>query len=314
MPYKVLFCGTPLFAVPTLAALHAHPSFELLRVFSQPDRPAGRGKKLKASAVKMAAMDFKIPVETPEKISNIEIIQQIKNEKIDVGVVVAYGQILSQDFLDAFNIGCVNVHSSLLPRWRGAAPMQRALMAGDKQTGVSLQKVVKKLDAGPVIAEKKIEIPMEMGATLLYSTLSQLGASLVCENLADFIEGKSNLKEQNESDVTYAKKIEKDEAWIDWSQPAWDIHNKIRGLDMGGPYASSRFRGKALKLHVSKFVKSDHQARPGMVVEVGPSSFNVACGESEVEILMVQPESKAKMAASDFIRGYHLKEGDCFEF
>ena len=313
MSYKVLFCGTPLFAVPALAALVAKPEFEVLKVFTQPDRPSGRGKKLKASPVKLAALDFNLKVETPEKISTPEIISEIKKQDYDIAVVVAYGQILSQDFLGAFKYGCVNIHSSLLPRWRGAAPMQRAIMAGDEFTGVSLQKIVKKLDAGDVIAEKKIEIPTEMGTSLLYSTLSQLGASLLVNELPKFLEGSIEPRPQDESQITYAKKIEKSEAFIDWSLSAHEVHNKIRGLDMGGPFATAKFKQKNLKLHKSVFVESDHTAKPGMVVEVTRESFNVACGKNEIQLLMVQPENKAKMNSADFIRGYHIKEGDCLE-
>lgn len=313
MSYKIAFCGTPLFAVPSLAALHGNSQFDVGVVYSQPDRPSGRGKKLKPSPVKMTAMDFGIPVETPEKISNPEIIDQLKNEKYDLGVVVAYGQMLSQEFLDSFKYGCVNVHSSLLPRWRGAAPMQRAIMEGDSQTGVSLQKIVKKLDAGDVVAEERISIPIDMGASDLYAILSQKGAKLLINNLVPFMEGEIKPVPQNENQITYAKKIFKEEGLLDWSQTATAIHNKIRGLDMGGPYAYSSFKGKTLKIHKSLPEKNEHQAPPGMIIDVANEYFSVACGEGELKIEIVQPESKARMRSADFIRGYHLKEGDRFE-
>lgn len=302
-----------MFAVPTLAALQGSPDFEVKKVYTQPDRPAGRGKKLKPSPVKVAAQDFGLEVATPEKISVPEIIEDINNQNFDLAVVVAYGQILSQEFLDAFKFGCVNIHSSLLPRWRGAAPMQRAIMAGDKTTGVSLQKIVKKLDAGDVIAEAKIDLPIDMGTQVLYTTLSQMGAQLVTSDLPRFLAGDQPAKPQDESKVTYAKKIEKSEAFVDWNLSAEQVHNKIRGLDMGGPFAATHFNGKILKLHQSLPNTNDHQARPGMVVDCGVASFTVACGEGELELFVVQPESKARMKASDFMRGYHLKEGDRFE-
>ncbi len=314
MTYKIAFLGTPLFAVPSLAALQGNSNFEISKVYTQPDRPSGRGKKLKPSPIKIAAQDFSLPVETPEKISQPEVIDFIKSEKIDIGVVVAYGQLLSEDFLKAFRYGCVNVHSSLLPRWRGAAPMQRALMAGDAVTGVSLQKVVKKLDAGDVIAESHLKITLDLGATSLYATLSQQGAKLLVENLKPFMEGRLDPIPQDESAVTYAKKISKEEGLVDWKKSALEIHNKIRGLDMGGPFAFSHFKNKTLKLHKSTPIEGDHQAQPGMIVDVKKESFLVACGQGELELHVVQPESKAKMKAADFIRGYHIKEGDCFEF
>jgi len=313
MAYKIAFCGTPEFAVPALAALQNHPEFEVVKVFSQPDRPSGRGKKLKPSPVKMAAEGFSIPVETPERVSTSEIVDEIKGGEYDLGVVVAYGQILSQDFLDAFKHGCVNVHSSLLPRWRGAAPMQRALMAGDQETGVSLQKVVKKLDAGDVIAEHKLSVPIEMGAMELYTTLSKLGAILLTENLIPFMNNQIELRPQNEADVTHAGKIMKDEGLINWDLENQIIHNKIRGLDMGGPFAFTNFKSKTLKIHKSLPLEGERRAEPGVIVEVGSESFKVACRKGELEIFMVQPESKARMKSADFIRGYHVKEGEHFE-
>ena len=313
MSYKIAFCGTPVFAVPALAALQASTDFEVVKVFTQPDRPSGRGKKLKPSPVKTAALDFGLSVETPEKISTHDTIQWIKEQKLDLAVVVAYGQILSQDFLDAFNHGCVNIHSSLLPRWRGAAPMQRALMEGDPVSGVSLQQIVKKLDAGDVIAEKSLDIPIDMGASVLYSTLSQLGAGLLTDQLVSYLKGDIQAVAQDESKITHAKKIEKAEAKVDWNLSALEVHNKIRGLDMGGPFAMAQFQNKSIKLHKSLPNEGAHHAEPGMVVDVAKSSFTVACGQGELEIFVIQPESKARMTSDDFIRGYHLKEGDRFD-
>lgn len=314
MKYKVLFCGTPLFAVPSLVALKGSSQFEVEKVLTQPDRPSGRGKKLKPSAVKMAAMDFGIPVETPEKASASEVVKAIQSEKYHIGVVVAYGQLLSQEFLDSFEFGCVNIHSSLLPRWRGAAPMQRALMEGDSETGVSLQKVVKKLDAGDVIAEHRMPLPLDMGATELYEKLSHKGADLLLQSLIPFMKQEIELKPQNESAVTVARKIQKEEGRIDWNEPAFSVHNKIRGLDMGGPFAFTHFQGKTLKIHKSCYNLGEHSASAGMVLEVKKDHFVVACGKGKISILVVQPESKSRMSAADFIRGYHIKEGDRFEF
>lgn len=312
MAYRVVFCGTPSFAVPTLTALYANRDFTVEKVFSQPDRPSGRGKKLKASPVKQTALEFNIPVETPERASASEVVQSLQKEKYDIGVVVAYGQLLSQDFLDSFKYGCVNIHSSLLPRWRGAAPMQRAIMAGDPITGVALQKVVKKLDAGPIIATKEVDLPLEMGATELFELLSQVGAKLLDSQLKLFLDGEIQLQEQDESQVTYAKKIAKEEGAIDWNRSAEEIHNKIRALDMGGPYAFTTWNGKSLKIHQS-FPEQGESKPAGEITQVEKEFFYVACGKGRLRVLTVQPESKAKMTAADFIRGYHLEQGDHFE-
>ncbi len=313
MAYDIIFCGTPEFAVPSLEALNGDSRFKIVRVYTQPDRPSGRGKKLQASPVKKRALELDLEVHTPEKISTSEIISDLQSLELTGGVVVAYGQILSQSFLDLFKKGCVNVHSSLLPRWRGAAPMQRALMAGDQESGVSLQKVVKKLDAGSVIAEAKVPLPLDMGATQLYQELSVKGAELLIENLESFYTDRCELSDQDEARVTYAKKIEKSEGLIDWSRPALEIHNKIRGLDMGGPYANTKLKSKNLKIHRSEFVAKKHNHSPGEVIIVEKSFFQVACGEDALNLHVVQPESKAKMSAADYIRGYQLKQGDQFE-
>ena len=312
MPYSIAFCGTPNFAVPALESLIEDSDFNIELVLTQPDRPSGRGKKLKPSPVKVFAQEHSLEVITPEKVSEESILNLIKEKKLDAAVVVAYGQILPQTFLDSFQKGCVNIHSSLLPRWRGAAPMQRALMEGDEVTGVSLQKIVKKLDAGDIIGERVFPLTQEMGAKELYDQLSHLGAELIVNEFKQFLEDKIDLKVQDESQVTYAKKIMKEEGLIDWSLSALQIHNKIRGLNMGGPFGYSQFREKQIKLHSSRPYEEDHSSQPGDVVEVRKDSFFVACGEGLLELYQVQPESKAKMLAGDFIRGYHLQKGDRF--
>ncbi len=312
MAFKILFCGTPQFAVPSLEALHLDPRFQIVSVFTQPDRPSGRGQKLQPSPVKKKALELGLTVETPERASAKEVVQSVKDRDMDVAVVVAYGQILSQAFLDSFKEGCVNVHSSLLPRWRGAAPIQRALMNGDNISGVSLQKVVKKLDAGPIIASRDLPLTAQMGALELTEKLSDLGSELLLQSLEPFLKGQRPLKGQDESLVTYATKIEKVEGLVDWKQSAHSVHNKIRGLNMGGPFAYTMFNDKNLKIHKSYPSSLSEVGQPGQVVLVGNDHFVVACGDGALELWVVQPESKAQMNAADFIRGYHLKKGDCF--
>lgn len=308
--YNVVFCGTPEFAVPSLVALHGDPDFNIELVLTQPDRPSGRGKKLKPSPIKAKALELGLTVETPERLRDTKWPEEFRTKNYDLGVVVAYGQILSQEFLDSFKHGCVNVHSSLLPRWRGAAPMQRAVMAGDIETGVSLQKVVKKLDAGDVIGERKMELPLEMGTKALYEILSRKGAELLTKDLKGFLEGNLQPVPQDPSKVTHAAKILKEEAEIDWTLSSMAVHNKIRGLDMGGPYAMTRFRDKTLKLHGSLPKQEPVSEAPGTVIRCEAEFFYVACGSGTLQIFEVQPESKAKMSAADFIRGYHVTKGD----
>jgi methionyl-tRNA formyltransferase len=308
-PIPVLFCGTPEFALPTLDALFNDPRYQVKGVLSQPDRPSGRGQKLQPSPVKKRALELGLEVRTPEKASDPEIHDWVQQLGPQVGVVVAYGQILSQKFLDGFPLGCVNIHSSLLPRWRGAAPMQRAIMAGDPTTGVSLQKVVKKLDAGPIIGEASLELGDEMGAMELTQRLSQMGAELLLQSLEPYVQGQIQPKEQDESLVTYAAKIEKSEGLIHWNRPSRQIHNQVRGLDMGGPFAYTLLNDKNLKIHKTRPYPHTHNGSPGQVVEVFKDHFVVACGEGALEVWQLQPESKARMSAADFIRGYHLKQG-----
>jgi methionyl-tRNA formyltransferase len=308
--YKIVFCGTPFFAIPSLVKIHQDNDFEIKMVLTQPDRPSGRGQKLVASDIKNKALELGLQVRTPEKLSLSEEMQIIKKSKYDLAIVVAYGQILSQEFIDSFKYGCVNIHSSLLPRWRGAAPMQRALMAGDLETGVSLQKIVKKLDAGDIIGERKIPLPIDMGAWQLYEKLSHLGAELLTHELKSYLDDELSPVAQDESLITYAHKILKEEADINWSLKAFEIHNKIRGLDMGGPYAATSFAGKTLKIHKSLYVELYTNEKPGTVTQINKNSFLVACGKNQIEVFEVQPESKARMKSEDFIRGYRLKKGD----
>lgn len=327
MKKRLVFCGTPEFAVPSLEALASSSAFEVVLVLSQPDRPSGRGQKLQMSPVKKRALELGLPVITPEKATAPEILEQLAQCQAELGVVVAYGQILSQKFLDLFPKGCVNVHSSLLPRWRGAAPMQRALMAGDRESGVSLQKVVRRLDAGPVLGEHRLSLPEDLGATELTARLSQLGAELLLQLLPRYFAGTIELHEQDESQVTHAAKIDKAEGLIDWQKDSRTLHNLIRGLDMGGPYATTQFRGRGLKIHKSRIVQEEKASSlpsspgnsgevenlaPGCLVEVGQDFLRVQCGRGCLDLLQVQPESKARMSVTDFIRGYQPLKGEHF--
>lgn len=306
MSYKVLFCGTPEFARQQLEALLQDAEYEVTTVVSQPDRPSGRGHKLQPSPVKELALKHNIPVLTPEKASDPEFIAQLQQQKYDVCIVVAYGQILRKNFLEMFPQSCVNVHASLLPRWRGAAPIQRAIMAGDAETGVCLQVVVPQLDAGAVIGERRLSLKLEDDAKTVHEALAQQSVELLRSDLKNYLKGQVKPQAQDESLVNYAHKIEKTESQIDWSLSVLEIHNKVRGLALG-PQASTVFQGKRLKI-IRTFpalgVKA--QGAPGSLFKTSSDQLIVVCGDGCLELLSVQPESKKPMSASDFLRGYDI--------
>lgn len=309
---RTVFCGTPHFAIASLSALVDSQQFEVVGVVSQPDRPSGRGKKIQPSPVKEFALSRGLKVFTPESAKDLTFQQELKDLQATLCVVVAYGQILNKSFLNLFPKRCVNVHGSLLPRWRGAAPMQRALMSGDLETGVSLQLVVPKLDAGDVIAEKKIKLSDEINAIELHDQLSALGGELLKSDLVGFLEGKIVPQKQDESKVTHAAKISNEEAMINWSLSAKDIHNLVRGI-AAGPVSTAKLRGKMIKIHKTKWSQTPSAQKPGTVCEINKETFKVSCGALTLEILELQPESKPKMPVKSFLQGYQLKIGECFE-
>lgn len=311
-PVKVCFLGTPEFAAVHLKALLENSDFKVVGVVTQPDRPAGRKMQLTPSTVKVLALENQLPVLTPENLKKEpEVFAQIKSWKADVAVVVAFGQILSQDFLDSFKFGAVNVHGSLLPKWRGAAPIQRAIEAGDDKSGVSLQKMVKKLDAGPIIGERVVELNQEITSTELYDRLAVLGCQLLTQDLLKYVHGEIQPQEQDESQVTFAKKIEKEESLLSWNTPAIEIHNRVRAFTMGpGTYVN--LQGKRLKIHKTQVVENQSSGVPGKILELTPQSLQIQTGRGIISLIVVQPESKAKISISDFLKSVTLKKGDQF--
>ena len=311
---KVCFLGTPEFAATHLKYLLSDVNFQVVGVVTQPDRPAGRKMLLTPSAVKTLALENKILVLTPENLrKEPEVFAEIKKWSADVAVVVAFGQILSQEFLDSFKFGAVNVHGSLLPKWRGAAPIQRAIEAGDAITGVCLQKMVKKLDAGPLIGERQINLDSNTTATDLYGKLALLGCELLKTDLVDYIHGTRTLILQDESLVTLASKIEKEESHIQWNSTAEKIHNKVRAFSMG-PGTYCLLQGKRLKIHKTKVIESSGaKNRTGLVVAVDAEKLLLQTSVGILALLEVQPESKSKISISDFLKSHSFKIGDSFE-
>lgn len=311
-PIKLCFLGTPDFATIHLNALLKDSNYEVVGVVTQPDRQSGRKMQLTPSPVKKVALENSLPVLTPENLRKEEnVFEIIKSWKAEIAVVVAFGQILSQDFLDSFKFGAVNVHGSLLPKWRGAAPIQRALESGDELTGVSLQRMVKKLDAGPIIAERRMVLDNTINATELYAQMAILGCELLNQELIKYIEGKIIPRVQNESEVSVAKKIEKEEALLNWNDEASQIHNRVRAFTMGpGTYVI--FQGKRLKIHKTKVVEESEFSGAGTVAQATAQKLNIQTSKNQISLLEVQPESKSKISIQDFLKNLNLKKGDMF--
>ncbi len=304
---RVCFCGTPEFALVSLKALLEDEHFEVVGVVTQPDRPAGRKMILTPSPVKSLAIAQGLPVLSPESVNKDFILTEIQKWGAEVAVVVAFGQILSTKFLNLFPLGAVNIHGSILPRWRGAAPIQRAIEAGDTESGVTLQKVVKELDAGDLLGLRKITIDPQMDAMQLHDKLAVLGAELLHIELMDYARGNLAATPQDPAGITYAKKLDKLESEIKWSEPAVKIHNKIRAFKMG-PGTYTWLAGKKLKLHQTEVVSGS--GSPGSVIDVGSDFVTVATGDGALKLLAVQPESRNRMMVTDFLKGHPLKKGD----
>jgi len=308
--------GTPEIARHCLEAMIKDPHFEVVGVVTQPDRPAGRKLQLQPSPVKQLVLPLGIPLFSPEDVNQDEVLAQLAALRAEIVVVVAFGQILKLKFLSQYPDRVVNVHASVLPRWRGAAPIQRALMSGDVESGVCLQVMVRKLDAGPLLGVRRFAQPPEMDAFESYRLCAELGAQLIEVDLMDYLRGNLTPVPQDESQVTYASKIEKAEAEVDWSKSAVEIHNQVRGLAMG-PTASSRLGGKSLKLHRTRVEDlhrlADSASPPGKILETRTKSMLVQCGVGSLELLEVQPESRSKISVQEFLRGYAVKAGDAFE-
>jgi len=293
---KIVFMGTPEFSVPALRALAAR--HQVVCVYTQPPRPAGRGKKDRPSPVHAEALALGLPVRHPERLKSPEDQADFAALGADVAVVVAYGLILPQAVLDAPRLGCLNIHASLLPRWRGAAPIHRAILAGDAETGVCIMQMEAGLDTGPVLTRAALPIGAEDTTQDLHDRLSALGAELIVDTL-DCLPLPAT--PQPEAGVTYAAKIDKAEARIDWTRPAAEIDRQIRGLSPF-PGAWSEVAGERIKFLRSRL--SAGQGRPGQVL----GGLTIACGTGAVEILEAQREGKRPMPAEEFLRGLALPE------
>lgn len=305
MTLNIVFMGTPDFAVPSLAELLSN-GFNVVRVYTQPPRKSGRGQKLTKSPVHQFAELMGVPVETPESFRKPSVIDGLEALQADVACVVAYGQILPQRALDAPRDGCLNLHGSLLPRWRGAAPVQRAIMAGDAQTGVQIMQMEKGLDTGDILLSETVDISPRDTAGSLSERLSRTGAGLWPRALAALARGGLTPTPQ-QGEPTYAHKIDKAEARLDWTQPAKTLDCHIRGL-APFPGAWCELNGERLKIHLAEPIADSAMGR-GKPGEILDEAGLVACGDGALRLKTVQPSGKPKMAADDFFRGARIKEG-----
>lgn len=297
---RVVFMGTPDFSVPVLDALVA-AGHEIVAVYCQPPRPAGRGKRDRPTPVHERARELGLPVLHPTSLRSAPVQEGFAEHGADVAVVVAYGLLLPQPVLDAPRYGCLNIHASLLPRWRGAAPIHRAIMAGDRETGVCIMQMESGLDTGPVLMRRATEIGAHETTADLHDRLSRMGADLIVEALARLPE--LTPRPQPENGVTYADKIDKSEARIDWSRPAEDVDRQIRGLSPF-PGAWTEIQGQRVKVLGSRLGTGR-----GAAGEVIDDALTVACGSGAVELLRLQRAGKAPQDRESFLRGRPVPRG-----
>ncbi len=311
MPLRVVFMGTPEFAVPPLLALAEH-GHAIVAVYSQPPRPAGRGMALRQSPVHAQAQAMGVDVRTPASLKSPEEQQALAALEADVAVVVAYGLILPQAILDAPRLGCFNIHASLLPRWRGAAPIHRAIMAGDQRTGVTIMKMDAGLDTGPMAMMEHIDIGVDETTGQLHDRLSTLGADLIVRTLkalemAELERETLALTPQPGDGVTYAAKIDKAEARIDWRLPAKQLHDAIRGLSpFPGAWCEIDIGGKQERVKILGSTLADGYGLPGTVLD---EQMTIACGDWAVRLTRLQRAGKGVQDVSDFQRGARVVPG-----
>lgn len=307
---RIIFAGTPAFAAETLAALLAS-EHEICAVYSQPDRPAGRGRKLTASPVKALALEHNIPVEQPLNFKQENSIQTLADYQADLMIVVAYGLLLPQKVLDTPKHGCINVHASLLPRWRGAAPIQRAILAGDKESGVCIMQMEAGLDTGPVLLEARCAIAADDTAQDLHDRLAKLGAQTLLDCLANFAALQKTAKQQNDSQSCYAEKLQKQEAMLDWQRPAKQLLRQINAFNPW-PVAQTVWRGETFRIWQAELVAADSQATASEIIAVAKAGIDVATAEGVLRIKQLQVPGKRAMAVSDFLNANQIEVGEHF--
>lgn len=302
---RIVYFGTPQLAAEMLKAVAGAPGAELVAVVTQPDRPRGRSKKLLAAPVKECAQALALPVLQPERASTPEFTEQLRALNADLFVVVAYGEILRQDLLDVPSIACINVHFSLLPQYRGAAPMQHSLLHGDKRSGCSIIHMARKMDAGDIVAMKECEIGINTTRPELEAMLTQIGIELLLDVLEQARrEGALPGTPQDSSLVSFAPKIETSDCQIDWTRPAQDLHNLVRAVTpQPGAWCTMRHQGRLQRLKILKTELVEEQGEPGTHLSFTPKNWCIACGKDAIRLLEIQPEGKKSMPSAAFIAG-----------
>jgi methionyl-tRNA formyltransferase len=304
MALRLIFMGTPEFSVPTLLELFAH-GHEIAAVYTRAPKPAGRGMKLQPTPVEVEARRLGIPVLTPKTLKTPQALEEFSAHQADAAVVVAYGMILPQAILDAPKLGCFNLHASLLPRWRGAAPINRAIMAGDAETGVMVMKMDVGLDTGDVAMAERIAISDKMTASDLHDALARLGGDLMVRAMGALERGALQLTRQSEEGVTYAAKIDKAEARIDFTKPAREVLRHIHGLSpFPGAWCEGQIEGAPTRIKILRCELAKGGGAPGAVLD---DELTIACGDGAIRIVELQRAGKAPMKAAEFLRGVPLK-------
>jgi methionyl-tRNA formyltransferase len=295
---RIVFAGTPDFSVPVLQAI-LESGHRVVGVYTQPDRPAGRGRKLAAGPVKQLALQHNLEVFQPGSLRGADDRELLAGLQPDLMVVVAYGLLLPQAVLDVPRLGCVNLHASLLPRWRGAAPVQRAILAGDSETGVCLMQMEAGLDSGPVLAEVRTPIAADETGGSLHDRLSRLAARLLAEHLDDLDAGRLQQRVQDESQVTYAHKLDKREAAIDWKTDALQIERQVRAFNPW-PVAQAKYQDQALRIWRARVIQAP-SAAPGTVMAAGRDGIDIACGRGCLRLLEIQLPGGRRLDAAAFL-------------
>lgn len=307
---RIVFMGTPDFAVGSLKALRESGKHEIVGVVTQPDRPKGRGNKMLMTPVKEYALEAGYTVYQPQKVKTPEFVQILRDLNPELIVVAAFGQFLSKEILELPKYGCINVHASLLPKYRGAAPIQYAIIKGEKESGVTIMQMDIGMDTGAMLS--KVVVPIGENTTMgeLHDALRAEGAALLLTTIDDIAAGKAVAVPQNNDEATYATLLDRSMEHIDWSKTAQEVHNLIRGFNPAPSTFTKLPNGKSLKIWGSRLTDKTSTAAAGTVVETAKHSFFVACGEGVVEITEVQPESKKRMPAQVFLNGRGVQVGE----
>ena len=308
---KIVFMGTPEFAVASLKALVESGQHEIAAVVTQPDRPKGRGHKVMMSAVKEYALSQNLPVLQPERVKTPEFLEALEELAPELIVVAAFGQFLPKSLLELPRYGCINVHASLLPRYRGAAPIHYAILKGEKEAGVTIMQMDVGMDTGAMLAKTAVPVTDEMTQGQLHDILKERGAQLLLDTIDQLAAGTAKAVPQPEQDATYASLITRDMEKLDWSKSSRELHNQIRAFDPWPGSFTLLPSGKRLKVWASRIRSEQGQlGAPGTVLETNPQGILVACGEGSLEITQCQPEGKKRMLADQFVNGKSLEPGE----